>query len=153
MWNFGIKIFKFGQSVQKLWYFCVIKYFLASEYSFAEMIVLPQSFCIISIFDLQQWLRRVTFILFGDFWGDFLAHSHPLTIIIVKKKFCKSISHSYETWTIAKDKGARFEKTLNMNIHYSQTLVLKKDFFENHLHTLTNLPFYTGPKDMADPVV
>ena len=49
-----------------------------------------------------------------------------------------------------KDKGASFEKPLNMNIHYSQTLVLKKDFFENNLHTL---PFYTGPKDMEDPVV
>ena len=39
-----------------------------------------------------------------------------------------------------------------MNIHYSQTFVLRKDFFENNLHTLTKLPFYTGPKDMEDPV-
>ena len=39
-----------------------------------------------------------------------------------------------------------------MNIHYSQTLVFKKKFFENHLRTLTKLPFYTGPKYMADAV-
>ena len=39
-----------------------------------------------------------------------------------------------------------------MNIHYSQTLVFKKYCLENHLRTMTNLPFYTGPKDMADPV-
>ena len=39
-----------------------------------------------------------------------------------------------------------------MNIHYSQTLVFEKYFFENHVHTLIKLPFYTGPKDMADPV-
>ena len=50
-------------------------------------------------------------------------------------------------------KGGRFEKPLNMNIYYYQTLVFKKLFFENHLHTLTKLPFYTGPKDMADPVI
>ena len=41
IWNFDIKIFEFEQSVQKLCYFCYIKYFLASEYSFAEIIVLP----------------------------------------------------------------------------------------------------------------
>ena len=39
-----------------------------------------------------------------------------------------------------------------MNIHYSQTLVFKKYLFENHVHTLTKLSFYSGPKDMADPV-
>ena len=61
-------------------------------------------------------------------------------------------SHFYKTWTIAKDKGDRFEKPLNMSIHYSQTLGFKKFLFENHLHTLTKSPFYTGPKDMADPV-
>ena len=53
---------------------------------------------------------------------------------------------------IVKDKGDIFEKPLNMNIHYSQTLVYKNFFFENHLHTLTKLPFYFGPKDMEDPV-
>ena len=44
---------------------------------------------------------------------------------------------------IVKDKGDIFEKPLNMNIHYSQTLVFKNFFFENHLHTLTKLPFCT----------
>ena len=51
-----------------------------------------------------------------------------------------------------KDKGDIFEKPLNMNIHYSQTLVFKKKIFENHLHTLAKLPIHIGPKDMADPV-
>ena len=51
-----------------------------------------------------------------------------------------------------KDKGGIFEKTLNKNIHYSQTLVFKKFFSENNVHTFTKLPFYTGPKDMANPV-
>ena len=30
--------------------------------------------------------------------------------------------------------------------------VFKIYFFENHVHTLTELSFYTGPKDTADPV-
>ena len=51
-----------------------------------------------------------------------------------------------------KDKGGIFEKTLNKNIHYSQTLVFKNFFSENNVHTFTKLPFHTGPEDMANPV-
>ena len=53
---------------------------------------------------------------------------------------------------MVKDKGGRFEKSLMIRIHYSHSLVFKKYFFENHVHTLTELPFYTGPKDTVDPV-
>ena len=53
---------------------------------------------------------------------------------------------------MVKDEGGRFEKLLNIRIHYYHSLVFKKYFFEKHVHTLTELPFYTGPKDAADPV-
>ena len=52
---------------------------------------------------------------------------------------------------IMKDKGDRFEKPLSVKNHYSKTLVFKI-FFYDHVHSLTKLPFYTGPNDMADPV-
>ena len=53
---------------------------------------------------------------------------------------------------MVKDKGGKFKKPLNVRIHYYHGLVFKKYFFENHVHTLTELPFYTGPKDTVDPV-
>ena len=58
----------------------------------------------------------------------------------------------YKTWSYSERWRGIFAKPFKMNIHYSQTLVFKKYFFENHVHTMTKLPFYTGPEDMADPV-
>ena len=95
--KFRINIFKFGWPVQKLCYFCVIKYLLANEYSFAEVIVLPLRFCIISTFDIQKQLRRVIIILFGYFGGDILAQTHPFNRIIEIFFFRKSLFHSYKT--------------------------------------------------------
>ena len=116
------------------------------------MIGLHYRFCIISTFDVQQWLRKIKIILFGYFGGDFLAHCHSLTIITV---ILFSVNHSMiliRLEAVVKNEEVYLKKPFKMNIHYSQTLAFKKYFFENHVHTLTKLSFYTGPKDVADPV-
>ena len=53
---------------------------------------------------------------------------------------------------MVKDKGGRFEKSLNIRIYYSHSLDLKIKFFDNHVHSLTELPFEYRAKDTADPV-
>ena len=72
--------------------------------------------------------------------------SHTFTIINVT---IFSLNHSFipiRVEATVKDRAGIFEKTLNKNIHYSKSLVFKKYFSENLVHTLGKLLFYTGPK-------
>ena len=50
------------------------------------------------------------------------------------------------------DNRGRFKRPLNINMHYSHTLVLGKKDFENCQYMLRKLPFHARPKYMEDPV-